>query len=172
MMRRILVGVLVGMFLILLGGLAVTQFSLSALDGPGRLETYLATKAKRFLVARGARSSGGARSVPPAPSGDPVSVMRGQMNFTARCAACHGYDGRTPTDIGRALYPRTVDLGSPAVQQYSDAELFWIIKHGIRMTGMPAFGKIHSDEEIWHLVAYVRSLAVPSSDRRKSETRE
>jgi mono/diheme cytochrome c family protein len=160
MERRILIWFLVGGFLILLlGWLAVSQFSLSALDDPGRLETYLATKAKRFLVARGARSSGGARNVPPPPLIDPISVMRGRMNFTARCATCHGYDGRTPTDIGRSLYPRTPDLGLPAVQQYSDAELFWIIKHGIRLTGMPAFGKIHSDEEISHLVAYVRSLA-------------
>jgi len=87
----------------------------------------------------------------------PVSAW-GKDLYMLRCASCHGFDGRTPTDVGRGMYPRTPDLGSPAVQQWSDAELFWIIKHGIRLTGMPGFGKIHSDEEIWHLVHYIRSI--------------
>lgn len=54
------------------------------------------------------------------------------------------------------MYPRAPDLGSAGVQQWSDPELFWIIKYGIRLTGMPGFAKIHSDEEIWYLVHYVR----------------
>ena len=80
------------------------------------------------------------------------------MTFGGSCATCHGYDGRTPTDIGRSQYPPSPDLGSPAVQKWSDAELFWIIQHGIRLSGMPGFGRIHSDEEIWSLVRFVRSL--------------
>ena len=56
------------------------------------------------------------------------------------------------------MYPRAPDLGSPAVQRWSDAELFWIIKNGVRPTGMPGFAHIHSDEEIWNLVRFVRSL--------------
>ncbi len=75
---------------------------------------------------------------------------------------CHGSDGRTPTALGRSFYPPAPDLGSPAVQQYSDAELFVVIKCGIRNTGMPGFGNIHADEEIWALVSYVRSLGTPS----------
>ena len=80
------------------------------------------------------------------------------MLFGGRCASCHGLDGRTPTDVGQWMYPRAPDVGSPAVQQWSDAELFWIIKHGIQLTGMPGFGHIHSDDQVWHLVRYVRSL--------------
>jgi mono/diheme cytochrome c family protein len=83
------------------------------------------------------------------------------MLYTGSCANCHGLGGRAPTDIGRWMYPRSPDLGSPAVQQWSDAELFWIIKHGIRLSGMPGFGKIHSDEQIQHLVHYVRTLGAP-----------
>ena len=56
------------------------------------------------------------------------------------------------------MYPRATDLTSPEVQQYADRELFWIIKNGIRLSGMPAFGKVESDEHIWNLVNYVRSL--------------
>jgi mono/diheme cytochrome c family protein len=44
------------------------------------------------------------------------------------------------------------------VQAYSDRELFWIVKNGIRLSGMPAFGKVESDEHIWNLVHYIRTL--------------
>ncbi len=44
------------------------------------------------------------------------------------------------------------------VQQYSDRELFWIVKNGIRLSGMPAFGKVEFDEHIWNLAHYVRTL--------------
>ena len=150
-----------GMFFILLVLLVVAagltfvayQFNLSALNEPGRTETYLATKAKLWLVGRSARGP-----LPPAPPSDSSSGALGEMDFMENCAACHGKDGRKPTDIGRWMYPRSLDLGSPEVQQWSDAELFWIIKNGIRLSGMPGFGKIHSDVEIWNLVQYVRSL--------------
>ena len=153
-----------GMFFILLVLLVVAagltfvayQFNLSALNEPGRTETYLATKAKLWLVSRSARGP-----LPPAPPSDSSSGALGEMDFMENCAACHGKDGRKPTDIGRWMYPRSLDLGSPEVQQWSDAELFWIIKNGIRLSGMPGFGKIHSDVEIWHLVQYIRSLRAP-----------
>jgi mono/diheme cytochrome c family protein len=56
------------------------------------------------------------------------------------------------------MYPRASDLTSLGVQQYSDRELFWIIKNGIRLSGMPGFGKVESDEHIWDLVNYIRTL--------------
>jgi mono/diheme cytochrome c family protein len=49
------------------------------------------------------------------------------------------------------MYPRVFDLGSPDVQGMSDRELFWVIKNGIRLSGMPGFAKIKSDEQIWEL---------------------
>ena len=66
------------------------------------------------------------------------------------------------------MYPRASDLASSAVQQYSDRELFWIVKNGIRLSGMPAFGKVESDEHIWNLAEALRFLekgfAVPKPD--------
>ena len=147
---------LLGTFAVFLGaGLfwCASRFNLSALEQPGEVETYLATKAKRWLVGRSARGL-----VPPPVENPPLARMAGEMTFGGGCATCHGHDGRTPSAIGRWQYPPSPDLGSPSVQQWSDAELFWIIKHGIRNTGMPGFGRIHSDEEIWNLVRFVRSL--------------
>jgi mono/diheme cytochrome c family protein len=149
-------GLFLVLVLVLIGASTILfayQFSLSALPEPGRLETYVATKAKLWLIRRSAR-----REIPKAPAKDPVGEAVGSMIYRGECAACHGVDGRTPTAIGRWMYPRTLDLSSREVQQWSDAELFWIIKNGIRLSGMPGFGKIHSDEKIWNLVQYVRSL--------------
>ena len=127
---------------------------MSAVAEPGRLETYVATRAKRYVVARRAREAS-PKPRPPLPN--PTAI--GGMQFRARCASCHGLDGRTPSEIGRWMYPRASDLGSAPVQEWSDAELFWIIKNGVRLTGMPGFGKVLSDEQIWPLVDYIRSLA-------------
>jgi len=67
-------------------------------------------------------------------------------------------DGRKPAPIGQSMYPRVLDLESPDVQGMSDQELFWVIKNGIRLSGMPGFAKIESDEQIWELTFYVRRL--------------
>jgi mono/diheme cytochrome c family protein len=152
-MRRIIFALLV--LVLLIGGgviLLASELNLSSLPEPGRTETYLATKAKVWLVRRSARS------VPKVPASSPSGIAVGGMTFRGECANCHGIDGRTPTEVGRWMYPRTLDLSSPEVQRWSDAELFWIIKNGIRLSGMPGFGKTKSDEAIWYLVHYVRSL--------------
>lgn len=150
--RRSLLLFLVIAVALAVGGFAASQFNLSALPEPGGAETYLATRAKYWIVARSARE------VLAAPPNDANSVTIGGMQFRSECASCHGTEGTTPTDVGQWMYPRTLDLSSPEVQHWTDAELFWIIKNGIRLSGMPGFGKIHTDDQIWHLVHYVRSL--------------
>jgi mono/diheme cytochrome c family protein len=166
MKRRILLIALALLALLFAGAVwCASRFNLSALETPGETETYLAMKAKRWLVGRSARG------LAPPPVQDPKRArFAGEMNFGGSCASCHGFDGRTPTDIGRSQYPPSPDLGSPAVQAWSDAELFWIIKHGIRFSGMPGFGRIYPDEEIWNLVRYVRSLGEAKKPSKESSS--
>ncbi len=155
MKRRGLVIALAIVALLVVGALVFAfTFNLSALEAPGETETWLATQAKRWLVARAVR----AEPPPPAPEWSQLSVASGYMQYGGSCATCHGPDGRAPRQLGLSMYPPVPGLGSPQVQEYTDAELFWIIKHGVRHSGMPGFGRIHSDEDIWHLVHYVRSL--------------
>jgi mono/diheme cytochrome c family protein len=133
--------------------LAISELNISAIPEPGNMETYLATRAKHILVRRSNREA-----IPPPPSNLKASIEEGEMLFGTECAACHGLDGHKPTDAGRWMYPRAADLISPEVQQYSDRELFWIVKNGIRFGGMPAFDKVETVEHIWNLVQYVRTL--------------
>jgi mono/diheme cytochrome c family protein len=86
---------------------------------------------------------------------DPAKVLVGVEHYAAHCAICHGAPGVPKGDIGRGLYPPPPDLAK-AASLYSPAELFWILKHGIKMTGMPAWSD-HSNEELWATVAFLKS---------------
>jgi mono/diheme cytochrome c family protein len=143
---------------LVIAAVGITQFPLSALPEPRRWETALATRAKHYLVHR---SSG--EGIPPTPADSQASTKEGERLFGTECGACHGNSGHNPTDAGRWMYPRAADLTSRDAQSYSDRELFWIIKNGIRLSGMPAFGKVEPDEHIWDLVFYVRALPKPPS---------
>ena len=87
---------------------------------------------------------------------DPAKVLIGVEHYAAHCAVCHGAPGVPKGDIARGLYPPPPDLAKTA-PLYNPAELFWIVKHGVKMTGMPAWSD-HSDEELWATVAFLEKL--------------
>jgi mono/diheme cytochrome c family protein len=138
---------------VLIAGLMALQFNLSALPEPGRMETLFATKGKQLLIRRASQGE-----ISPPPADMKASLTEGDKLFGVECSECHGDSGRKPTDAGSWMYPRAADLGAAEVQKYSDRELFWIVKNGIRLSGMPAFGRVESDEHIWDLVRFVRTL--------------
>lgn len=157
--RRSLIVAAAVLVLLVLLALVATRFRLSALQDPGAVETYLASAAKRWFVERGARSV-----KLPVVVDDADSIGRGSVVYGASCSFCHGIEGRRPIDVGLWMYPRAPEMNAWLVGQWSNVELFWIIKNGIRMTGMPGFEQIHSDEEIVDLVHYLRSLSQPSEE--------
>lgn len=138
---------------VLVIGIGLMRFNLSALQEPGRLETSVANWGTRFLIRRASR-----HGIPARPADTKASVASGNTLYFSECGTCHGSDGRTPTPMGQWMYPRAADLTSERVQSFSDQELFWIIQNGIRFTGMPAFGKVETADHIWDLVNYVRTL--------------
>jgi mono/diheme cytochrome c family protein len=97
-----------------------------------------------------------AGTIPPPGFSDPAKIPIGVEHFAAHCAVCHGAPGVQKGDIAHGLYPPPPDLAVTA-KSYSAGELFRIIKHGIKMTGMPAWSD-HSDEELWATVAFVQKL--------------
>lgn len=131
----------------------MTHVSIDALGEPGPTETAIANRARGWYISRGARNV-----PPPNVADNAASVTAGDGLFGMECASCHGSDGRKPTPIGHSMYPRVPSLSSPAVQSLSNQELFWVVKNGIRLSGMPGFGRINTDDEIWQLTYYVRSL--------------
>lgn len=86
---------------------------------------------------------------------DQQLVLRGAGQYAAMCASCHLAPGLKPNEISSGLYPAPPDLS----QQRLDPRVsFIVIKHGIKMTGMPAWGGLHGDEQVWSLVAFLAKL--------------
>ncbi len=93
----------------------------------------------------------------PLPETDEV-VSQGQEVFLGSCAQCHGAAARGDTNVGRSMDPPAMDLSSAHVQHWSDAELFWIIQNGVRLTGMPGWKSSISDNDTWKLARFIHKL--------------
>lgn len=91
----------------------------------------------------------------PADLGAAWRVQLGAGHFARSCAACHGEPGRGQNPIALSMRPRPQYL--PAVEnRYTPSQLFWIVKHGVKFAGMPAWPNQTRDDEIWSVVAFLR----------------
>jgi mono/diheme cytochrome c family protein len=108
---------------------------------------------------------------PPASINDPASVRLGAKAFSIHgCTTCHGGPGVSWLKFSEGLHPDPPDL-KKVVDQRSPAQLFWIVKNGINMTGMPSFALAGAkDEEIWQIVAFLKKLPTVSEADYKSWT--
>jgi cytochrome c553 len=88
---------------------------------------------------------------------DSAMIALGFTHFDETCIDCHGAPGIGSDEFAEGLYPSAPSLADHE-GDWSAAELFWITKHGIKMTGMPAFGVTHSDDDIWAIVAFLQKL--------------
>jgi mono/diheme cytochrome c family protein len=132
----------------------------SARRQPGSLESLVAHTIRGIAIQTRVR---GVTS--PVPASEAV-LTEGMEHFADHCAVCHGNDGSGNTEMGRGLYPRAPDMRLPSTQNLSDAELFYIIENGVRLTGMPAWSTGTKDGETssWHLVHFIRHLPALTDD--------
>ncbi len=151
-------------FAVMLIGIVLMRFNLTALHEPGRAETRLANLSKRYFIYRASR-----HGIPPRPQDTKASIERGGSHDGLDCGVCHADDGRVKRPTGQWMYPRASDLTSKQVQSYSDQELFWIIQNGIRFTGMPGFADVETSDHVWDLVNYVRTL--PADSQKDDSTK-
>ena len=149
--------------------LGVTSAMLGALltgctanKAPSEGETSLANAAKDVTIPLEA-----GKMKNPLPETDEV-VSQGQAVFLGSCAQCHGADARGDTNVGRNMAPPAMDLSSAHVQHWSDAELFWIVQNGVRLTGMPAWKSSISDNDTWKLARFIHKL--PRADSAAAST--
>jgi mono/diheme cytochrome c family protein len=91
----------------------------------------------------------------------------GMAHWADHCAACHANNGSGDTMYGKTMYPRPPDMRQKDTQEMSDGELYYTIKNGVRLSGMPAFGTPgDDDQDSWKLVAFIRHL--PSLSQSES----
>jgi len=159
-MKRLVVAISA---LILIGfiiGLAVFKFGIVPVNAdvpPSALESRFIPA---VLHASVAHRAGEFQNSAPATDDN---VIAGREIYKEMCARCHGLPGKGPSVLGASFYPPAPQF---AVQRpgYSDGESFWIVKHGIRNTGMPAWGRLLSDEDIWQVVTVLRNIESLSAE--------
>ena len=100
-----------------------------------------------------------ARDTPPANFNDAANISAGARQFAERgCAQCHGAPGVNWAKYSEGLNPSPPDL-KDVVNERTPEQLFWVIKNGVNMTGMPSFALAGAkDDEIWRIVAYLKKL--------------
>lgn len=93
---------------------------------------------------------------PPADLASPQRISTGAGLYTEMCSGCHLGPGVEKSEMSQGLYPQAPELAKG--QDLTAAQQFWIIKHGVKLSAMPAWGKTHPDPLIWDMVAFVRRL--------------
>ena len=142
-------------------GIYIGVYNIAA-DVPHTQPVYwlLETMRDRSIAAR-------AREVVvPADLNDPTRISKGAGQYADMCSGCHLAPGMKRTEISQGLYPRAPELRRKTT--LTPAEQFWVVKHGIKMTGMPAWGVTHDDDLLWDVVAFVRKL--PELTKEQYET--
>jgi mono/diheme cytochrome c family protein len=120
---------------------------------PTRAEEQFANLAKEVVIPLEAQTRRN-----PLAADDDGAQQQGMELYQQSCSVCHGSDGRSDIAFGRAMYPPAMDLTSPHVRKWNDAELFWIIENGVRFTGMPAWHALLDESSKWKVVLAIRRL--------------
>jgi predicted CXXCH cytochrome family protein len=147
---------LLGVLLLAVGiyGARLIFHGFSTADEPSCLEKLVARAARNLAIPRKAR-------LEPNPfKPTPALLLEARDGFLARCAVCHAPDGSGQTAVGRSLYPRAPDLRLPETQNLTDGQIRYIIRNGVRLTGMPGWAKPHDEQsdDSWKLVLFIRDL--------------
>lgn len=93
----------------------------------------------------------------PSDLNDAKRISTGAGLYAEMCTGCHLGPGLGKTEMSQGLYPQAPELARTGLE-HTPAEQFWTIKHGIKLSAMPAWGRTHDDELIWDMVAFIRQL--------------
>jgi mono/diheme cytochrome c family protein len=160
---KILLTILCTLMGLLLIGLIVMysgMINVSAMDEPSSFIRWVLSSTMESSVE--ARSEG--IKIPDLEN--EAMIHEGAEHYTEMCRGCHGAPGMEDTEMAKGLEPKAPHLYEMEdSDEFEPAEAFWIIKNGIMMTSMPAWGVTHSDEKIWDIVAFLKKLPEMSPEQ-------
>jgi len=166
-MKNFALGVLCGALLLFAVQVLYLRLGIAEVRGdlpPSALETRFMAASVHAAVRR--RAPEAPNPVPPSDE----NLIAGGKLYLAGCSGCHGTT-RTPEDNGDSLFPPVPQLARIGTE-YSEAQVFWVAKHGIRRTGMFANGKWNSDQELWTLAAFIKRIReLPPAVRQALEAK-
>ena len=149
------------------GLIYVKVSGLRATPVPSAIEASVARGIRRFAVP-----AADARRTNPVALSD-AGLTEGLAHYADHCASCHAIDGSGSTALGQGLFPKAPDMRGAATQAMTDGELFYVIEHGIRFTGMPGWttGSAEGETGSWQLVHVIRHLPkLTEAERARMES--
>ncbi len=155
--KNIILTIVVIGILVLLGGslfIYTGTYNVAASNKDSGLMHWILTTTRKQSVERHSEDV-----IPPDETAfnNPETLRIGFEHYNEMCIVCHGAPGVEPGEARTGLNPKP-PLLTKVAGEISTREMFWVIKHGIKMTGMPAWGETHSDDKIWAMVAFVKKL--------------
>jgi thiosulfate dehydrogenase len=155
MIRGILTGVAGTLLVLALGlyaGIELGAMPANADARPSRMERWAAKTSLHATLAREAP-----KGPVPIPLND-ENLIAGIKTYAANCAVCHGGPGAARSKIARGLYQRPPQLAKDGVEDDPEGETYWKVRHGIRLTGMPAFGETLDDDQLWQVTLFLKHM--------------
>jgi mono/diheme cytochrome c family protein len=152
-MKNFVLGSLCTLFVWVVGGLGYLLLGFAEMRGdlpPSRLESALMKRAVHASVRREAPEV--ANPYPPTDE----NLIAGGKVYLNECAGCHGTPGK-PYKYSQVLFP-SAPLVTSVRTEYTEAQVFWVVKHGVRRTGMFANGQWESDEKLWKVAAFLARI--------------
>jgi cytochrome c553 len=151
---KFLFGFLTGMLLLLLSAAATVQFGLMDVSAnaqiPSWFEQWYSASVRRSVERQ-------ASSVTPLAPATDAEVIGGGRLYLNDCVGCHGEPGKPPSEFGATFYPRVPQMTAKGTD-YTENQIFWIAKHGIRRTGMSAQSDGYSDQQLLLLTAFISRI--------------
>jgi thiosulfate dehydrogenase len=152
--KHFFLGVLTAIAIIVIGAFAYLRIGLAETRAdlpPSKLESLLMSSAVHASVRREAPEMAN-----PVSSTDENLIAGGKL-YVDGCAGCHGMPGKPKKEGDDGLFPPAPQLPQVGTE-YTEAQIYWVIKHGIRRTGMFANGKWNTDKEVWTMAAYIKRI--------------
>jgi mono/diheme cytochrome c family protein len=153
-MNRFMLGFALAILVLAMVGLAAVftgGFNVAASVPHSSVETWVFSTTMKNSVQRQARGIAAPASI------TEEQVRHGFAKYRDSCVYCHGAPGVDATDWAQGITPEPPYLPD-TVRRWRPAELFWIVRNGVKMTAMPSFGKHLSDQDIWGVVGFIQRL--------------
>lgn len=164
MIRGFIVGVVVTLVVIVLAGYIGVRAGMMPANAdakPPALERWAAKTSLHAALRRDAT-----KTPNPLPLDD-VDLLAGVKLYAENCAVCHGAANAHATNIAQGLYQKPPQLAKDGVEDDPDGVTFWKLDHGIRFTGMPAFGKTLNEQQLWQLTLFLKHMdSLPPAPER------
>lgn len=155
MLRGVILGIIFAVVATAITGYAIIRTGIMPANADERPPHFEVWAAKTSLHATLRRSAPRVTDPLPATTGN---LVAGIKLYAQNCAVCHGDAGADATNVAKGLYQDPPQLAKEGVEDDPDGVTYWKLKHGIRWTGMPAFGKTLSEKQLWQVTLFLKMM--------------